>query len=133
MSASSARFRVTDACEGLRRSSGVDTAGRVGASWAPAIGWPCAVTGRLRDQFDGFVYPAFNQIVAQLAKMRIARSHRSLPVVIRIRARRHRRRRASQRVSRGAVRAHGRAAVFACGDPADAYVMTSSPSAVMTR
>jgi 2-oxoisovalerate dehydrogenase E1 component beta subunit len=36
-------------------------------------------------QFDGFVYPAFNQIVSQLAKMRArSRGTLSLPVVIRI-------------------------------------------------
>ncbi|HXP57239.1 MAG TPA: transketolase C-terminal domain-containing protein, partial [Streptosporangiaceae bacterium] len=36
-------------------------------------------------QFDGFVYPAFNQIVAQLAKMRYrSRGQVALPVVIRI-------------------------------------------------
>lgn len=36
-------------------------------------------------QFDGFVYPAFDQIVSQLAKMRArSRARVSLPVVIRI-------------------------------------------------
>src|SRR6201991_5251185 len=36
-------------------------------------------------QFDGFVYPAFNQIVSQLAKMRYrSRGQVALPVVIRI-------------------------------------------------
>jgi 2-oxoisovalerate dehydrogenase E1 component beta subunit len=36
-------------------------------------------------QFDGFVYPAFNQIVSQLAKMRYrSRGSVALPVVIRI-------------------------------------------------
>src|SRR6187431_3039196 len=36
-------------------------------------------------QFDGFVYPAFDQIVSQLAKMRArARGKVSLPVVVRI-------------------------------------------------
>jgi 2-oxoisovalerate dehydrogenase E1 component beta subunit len=36
-------------------------------------------------QFDGFVYPAFNQIVSQLAKMRYrSRGQVTLPVVIRI-------------------------------------------------
>ncbi|KOX10942.1 alpha-ketoacid dehydrogenase subunit beta [Micromonospora profundi] len=36
-------------------------------------------------QFDGFVYPAFNQIVSQLAKMRARTNGRtSLPVVVRI-------------------------------------------------
>ena len=36
-------------------------------------------------QCDGFVYPAFNQIVSQLAKMRYrSRGQVALPVVIRI-------------------------------------------------
>jgi pyruvate dehydrogenase E1 component beta subunit len=36
-------------------------------------------------QFDGFVYPAFNQIVSQLAKMRYrSRGNLTLPVTIRI-------------------------------------------------
>lgn len=36
-------------------------------------------------QFDGFVYPAFDQIVSQLAKMRArSRGHLELPIVIRI-------------------------------------------------
>src|SRR5487761_1130722 len=36
-------------------------------------------------QFDGFVFPAFDQIVSQLAKMRLrSLGHLSLPIVIRI-------------------------------------------------
>ena len=63
-------------------------------------------------QFDGFVYPAFDQIVSQLAKMR-ARSQRPAPPPRRHphpRRRRDRRRRAPLRVERGLLRPHRRAA-----------------------
>ena len=56
------------------------------ASSARRSAWRCAATGRSCEiQFDGFVYPAFDQIVSQLAKMH-ARSGGKvpLPVVIRI-------------------------------------------------
>ena len=76
-------------------------------------------------QFDGFVYPAFDQIVSQLAKMRLrSLGNVSLPVVIRI----------PFGGGIGAVEHHSESPealfahtpglrVVACGDPADAYVM----------
>src|SRR6266571_197702 len=76
-------------------------------------------------QFDGFVYPAFDQIVSQLAKMRMrSLGAVSLPVVIRIpcgggigAAEHH-------SESPEALFAHTPGLrVVACGDPADAYVM----------
>jgi 2-oxoisovalerate dehydrogenase E1 component beta subunit len=80
-------FRVTD---GLQKDFGshrvVDTpiaeSGIVGVAIGLALRGYRPVC---EIQFDGFVYPGFNQIVSQLAKMR-ARSHGrlSLPVVIRI-------------------------------------------------
>ena len=59
-------------------------------------------------QFDGFIYPAFDQIVSQLAKIARAIGRpdpppRRDPRPVR---RRHRRRRAPQRVQRGVIRAH---------------------------
>jgi pyruvate dehydrogenase E1 component beta subunit len=80
-------FRVTD---GLQKDFGaarvVDTPLAESAIVGTAIG--LAMRGYrpvCEIQFDGFVYPAFDQIVAQLAKMRArTRGHVSLPVVIRI-------------------------------------------------
>src|ERR1700744_6067991 len=80
-------FRVTD---GLQKDFGesrvVDTPLAESAIVGTAIG--LALRGYrpvCEIQFDGFVYPAFNQIVAQLAKMRYrSRGQLSLPVVIRI-------------------------------------------------
>ncbi|WP_020499228.1 alpha-ketoacid dehydrogenase subunit beta [Sciscionella marina] len=80
-------FRVTD---GLQKDFGpqrvIDTPLAEASIVGTAIG--LALRGYrpiCEIQFDGFVYPAFNQIVSQLAKMR-ARSHGqlALPVVIRI-------------------------------------------------
>jgi 2-oxoisovalerate dehydrogenase E1 component subunit beta len=120
-------FRVTD---GLQKDFGearvVDTPLAESGIVGTAIG--LALRGYrpvCEIQFDGFVYPAFNQITTQLAKMR----YRSLgklilPVVIRIPC----------GGGIGAVEHHsespealfthtGGLRVVACGDPADAYAM----------
>jgi len=76
-------------------------------------------------QFDGFVFPAFDQIVSQLAKMRLRSLGKvSLPVVIRIPfgggigAVEH------HSESPEALFAHtGGLRVVACSDPSDAYSM----------
>jgi 2-oxoisovalerate dehydrogenase E1 component beta subunit len=80
-------FRVTD---GLQKDFGdtrvVDTPLAESAIVGTAIG--LALRGYrpvVEIQFDGFVYPAFDQIVSQLAKMRArAAGQLVLPVVIRI-------------------------------------------------
>jgi 2-oxoisovalerate dehydrogenase E1 component beta subunit len=80
-------FRVTD---GLQKEFGpgrvVDSPLAESAIVGTAIG--LALRGYrpvCEIQFDGFVYPAFNQIVSQLAKMRARSGGRiTLPVVIRI-------------------------------------------------
>ena len=80
-------FRVTD---GLQKDFGearvVDTTLAESGIVGTAIG--LALRGYrpvCEIQFDGFVYPAFNQIVSQLAKMRARTGGRTaLPVVIRI-------------------------------------------------
>ncbi len=80
-------FRVTD---GLQKDFGqarvVDTPLAESAIVGTAIG--LALRGYrpvVEIQFDGFVYPAFDQIVSQLAKMRARASGQiTLPVVIRI-------------------------------------------------
>lgn len=80
-------FRITD---GLQRDFG--SARVVDSPLAESAIVGCAIGLALRGfrpvceiQFDGFVYPAFDQIVSQLAKMRARSGGRlSLPVVIRI-------------------------------------------------
>ena len=80
-------FRVTD---GLQKDFGehrvVDTPLAESAIIGTAIG--LALRGYrpvCEIQFDGFVFPAFDQIVSQLAKMRYrSRGHVTLPVTIRI-------------------------------------------------
>ena len=80
-------FRVTD---GLQKDFGsdrvVDTPLAESGIVGTAIG--LAIRGYrpiCEIQFDGFVYPAFNQIVSQLAKIRARSGGRiELPVVIRI-------------------------------------------------
>jgi 2-oxoisovalerate dehydrogenase E1 component beta subunit len=80
-------FRITD---GLQKDFGesrvVDTPLAESGIVGTAIG--LALRGYrpvCEIQFDGFVYPAFNQIVSQLAKMRYrSRGSVALPVVIRI-------------------------------------------------
>jgi 2-oxoisovalerate dehydrogenase E1 component beta subunit len=120
-------FRVTD---GLQKDFGearvMDTPLAESGIVGTAIG--LALRGYrpvCEIQFDGFVFPAFNQITTQLAKMRL-RSLGSLmlPVVIRIPC----------GGGIGAVEHHsespealfthtGGLRVVACADPADAYAM----------
>jgi 2-oxoisovalerate dehydrogenase E1 component beta subunit len=120
-------FRVTD---GLQKDFGearvVDTPLAESGIVGTAIG--LALRGyrpACEIQFDGFVFPAFNQIVSQLAKMRYrSLGQLSLPVVIRI----------PFGGGIGAVEHHSESPealfahtaglrVVACGDPADAYTM----------
>jgi 2-oxoisovalerate dehydrogenase E1 component beta subunit len=120
-------FRVTD---GLQKDFGehrvVDTplaeAGIVGTAIGLALRGYRPVC---EIQFDGFVYPATDQIVSQLAKMRYRSGGRvALPVVIRI----------PFGGGIGAVEHHSESPevifahtaglrVVACADPADAYSM----------
>jgi 2-oxoisovalerate dehydrogenase E1 component beta subunit len=120
-------FRVTD---GLQKDFGearvVDTPLAESGIVGTAIG--LALRGYrpvCEIQFDGFVFPAFDQITTQLAKMRYrSRGHLSLPVVIRI----------PFGGGIGAVEHHSESPealfthtaglrVVACGDPADAFAM----------
>ncbi|HEX3925139.1 MAG TPA: alpha-ketoacid dehydrogenase subunit beta [Streptosporangiaceae bacterium] len=120
-------FRVTD---GLQKDFGearvVDTPLAESGIVGTAIG--LALRGYrpvCEIQFDGFVFPAFDQITTQLAKMRFrSRGNLILPVVIRIPC----------GGGIGAVEHHsespealfthtGGLRVVACGDPADAYAM----------
>jgi 2-oxoisovalerate dehydrogenase E1 component beta subunit len=120
-------FRVTD---GLQKDFGdhrvVDTplaeAGIVGTAIGLALRGYRPVC---EIQFDGFVFPATDQIVSQLAKMRYrSQGLLSLPIVIRI----------PFGGGIGAVEHHSESPeayfahtaglrVVACGDPADAYAM----------
>src|SRR5579859_6268617 len=120
-------FRVTD---GLQKDFGearvVDTPLAESGIVGTAIG--LALRGYrpvCEIQFDGFVFPAFNQIVGQLAKMRYrSRGAVALPVVIRI----------PFGGGIGAVEHHSESPealfahtaglrVVACADPADAFTM----------
>ena len=120
-------FRVTD---GLQKDFGehrvVDTPLAESAIVGTAIG--LALRGYrpvCEIQFDGFVYPATDQIVSQLAKMRSRSGGRvALPVVIRI----------PFGGGIGAVEHHSESPeiffahtaglrVVACADPADAFAM----------
>ncbi|HEY7147295.1 MAG TPA: alpha-ketoacid dehydrogenase subunit beta [Streptosporangiaceae bacterium] len=120
-------FRVTD---GLQKDFGearvVDTPLAESGIVGTAIG--LALRGYrpvCEMQFDGFVFPAFNQIVGQLAKMRLrSLGQLSLPVVIRIPC----------GGGIGAVEHHSESPeayfvhtaglrVVACSNPADAYTM----------
>jgi 2-oxoisovalerate dehydrogenase E1 component beta subunit len=120
-------FRVTD---GLQKDFGearvVDTPLAESGIVGTAIG--LALRGYrpvCEIQFDGFVFPAFDQITSQLAKMRYrSRGLLKLPVVIRIPC----------GGGIGAVEHHsespealfthtGGLRVVACGDPADAFAM----------
>ncbi len=120
-------FRVTD---GLQKDFGehrvVDTPLAESGIVGTAIG--LALRGYrpvCEIQFDGFVYPATDQIVSQLAKMRYrSRGNVTLPVVIRI----------PFGGGIGAVEHHSESPevffahtaglrVVACADPADAFAM----------
>ncbi len=120
-------FRVTD---GLQKDFGehrvVDTPLAESGIVGTAIG--LALRGYrpvCEIQFDGFVYPAADQIISQLAKMRYrSRGRIALPVVIRI----------PFGGGIGAVEHHSESpeayfahtaglCVVACADPADAYAM----------
>ena len=120
-------FRVTD---GLQKDFGearvVDTPLAESGIVGTAIG--LALRGYrpvCEIQFDGFVFPAFNQITSQLAKMRYrSRGNLMLPVVIRIPC----------GGGIGAVEHHsespealfthtGGLRVVSCSDPVDAYAM----------
>ncbi len=120
-------FRVTD---GLQKDFGdarvVDTPLAESGIVGTAIG--LALRGYrpvCEIQFDGFVYPAFDQIVSQLAKMRLrSLGQLSLPVTIRI----------PFGGGIGAVEHHSESPealfvhtaglrVVACSDPVDAYAM----------
>ena len=120
-------FRVTD---GLQKDFGegrvIDTPLAESGIVGTAIG--LALRGYrpvCEIQFDGFVYPAFDQIVSQLAKMRLRSLGKlSLPVVIRIPcgggigAVEH------HSESPEALFAHtGGLRVVACSEPSDAYTM----------
>ena len=120
-------FRVTD---GLQKDFGearvIDTPLAESGIIGTAIG--LALRGYrpiCEIQFDGFVFPAFDQIVSQLAKMRYrSLGYIRLPVVVRI----------PFGGGIGAVEHHSESPealfvhtpglrVISCGDPADAYTM----------
>ena len=120
-------FRVTD---GLQKDFGesrvIDTPLAESGIVGTAIG--LALRGYrpvCEIQFDGFVFPAFDQIVSQLARMRLrSLGHVSLPVVIRI----------PFGGGIGAVEHHSESPeayfahtaglrVVACAEPLDAYMM----------
>jgi 2-oxoisovalerate dehydrogenase E1 component beta subunit len=120
-------FRVTD---GLQKDFGearvIDTPLAESGIIGTAIG--LALRGYrpiCEIQFDGFVFPAFDQIVSQLAKMRLrSLGHVSLPVVVRI----------PFGGGIGAVEHHSESPealfahtaglrVVACSNPADAFSM----------
>ncbi|HEY4314649.1 MAG TPA: alpha-ketoacid dehydrogenase subunit beta [Actinomycetes bacterium] len=120
-------FRVTD---GLQKDFGEDRVIDTPLAESGIIGTAIGLALRgyrpvCEIQFDGFVYPAFDQIVSQLAKMR-ARSlgYISLPIVVRI----------PVGGGIGAVEHHSESneayfahtaglKVVACSNPVDAYFM----------
>ncbi|MGI9007586.1 MAG: alpha-ketoacid dehydrogenase subunit beta [Streptosporangiaceae bacterium] len=120
-------FRVTD---GLQKDFGEDRVIDTPLAESGIIGTAIGLALRgyrpvCEIQFDGFVYPAFDQIVSQLAKM-AARSggHVKLPVVVRIPCGGGIG--AGEHHSESPEVLFGHAAglrVVACGDPADAYAM----------
>src|SRR6266446_1028076 len=120
-------FRVTD---GLQKDFGEDRVIDTPLAESGIVGTAIGLALRgfrpvCEIQFDGFVYPAANQIVTQLAKMRYrSRGNVSLPVTIRIPC----------GGGIGAVEHHSESpeAIFAhtaglrvvaCGDAADAFAM----------
>ena len=120
-------FRVTD---GLQKDFGEDRVVDTPLAESGIIGTAIGLALRgyrpvCEIQFDGFVYPAFDQIVSQLAKMRYRSLGKvTLPVVVRI----------PFGGGIGAVEHHSESPealfahiaglrVVACGDPASAYAM----------
>jgi 2-oxoisovalerate dehydrogenase E1 component beta subunit len=120
-------FRVTD---GLQKDFGEDRVIDTPLAESGIIGTAIGLALRgyrpvCEIQFDGFVYPAFDQIVSQLAKMRArALGKVSLPVVVRI----------PVGGGIGAVEHHSESneayfahtaglRVVACSNPVDAYFM----------
>jgi 2-oxoisovalerate dehydrogenase E1 component beta subunit len=120
-------FRVTD---GLQKDFGEDRVIDTPLGESGIIGTAIGLALRgyrpvCEIQFDGFVYPAFDQIVSQLAKMHFrSLGQLELPVVVRIPC----------GGGIGAVEHHSESPevyfvhtaglrVVACGDPADAYAM----------
>jgi pyruvate dehydrogenase E1 component beta subunit len=121
-------FRVTD---GLQKDFGEDRVIDTPLAESGIIGTAIGLALRgyrpvCEIQFDGFVYPAFDQIVSQLAKMRArALGKVALPVVVRI----------PVGGGIGAVEHHSESneayfahtaglKVVACANPVDAYFMT---------
>ena len=120
-------FRVTD---GLQKDFGEDRVVDTPLAESGIVGTAIGLALRgyrpvCEIQFDGFVFPAFDQIVSQLAKMRMrSLGQLTLPVTIRIPC----------GGGIGAVEHHSESPealfahtaglrVVACGDPADAYAM----------
>ncbi len=120
-------FRVTD---GLQKDFGEDRVIDTPLAESGIIGTAIGLALRgyrpvCEIQFDGFVFPAFDQIVSQLAKMAYrSAGHLRLPVTVRI----------PFGGGIGAVEHHSESPealfvhtaglrVVACGDPADAYAM----------
>ncbi len=120
-------FRVTD---GLQKDFGEDRVLDTPLAESGIIGTAIGLALRgyrpvCEIQFDGFVFPAFDQIVSQLAKMAYrSAGNLRLPVVVRI----------PFGGGIGAVEHHSESPevlfvhiaglrVVACGDPADAYAM----------
>ncbi|HTX26812.1 MAG TPA: alpha-ketoacid dehydrogenase subunit beta [Streptosporangiaceae bacterium] len=120
-------FRVTD---GLQKDFGEDRVIDTPLAESGIVGTAIGLALRgyrpvCEIQFDGFVFPAVDQIVSQLGKMRYrSRGHVSLPVVIRIPC----------GGGIGAVEHHSESPevvfahtaglrVVACADPADAFTM----------
>ena len=107
-------FRVTD---GLQKDFGGDRVVDTPLAESGIVGTAIGLALRgyrpvCEIQFDGFIFPAFDQITTQLAKMHYRSQGPPEPPRRHPRAlrRRHRRGRAPQRVARGAVRAHRRSA-----------------------
>src|SRR5580658_613015 len=120
-------FRVTD---GLQKDFGEDRVIDTPLGESGIIGTAIGLAMRgyrpiCEIQFDGFVFPAFDQIVSQLAKMAYRSAGKNLlPIVIRI----------PFGGGIGAVEHHSESPeslfahipglrVVACGDPADAFAM----------
>ncbi len=120
-------FRVTD---GLQKDFGEDRVIDTPLAESGIIGTAIGLALRgyrpvCEIQFDGFVFPAFDQIVSQLAKMAFrSRGSVRLPVTVRI----------PFGGGIGAVEHHSESPevlfvhaaglrVVSCGDPADAYAM----------